>query len=104
MGRVVAVPRNHIPLRCPVCSAIGVAVLDSRVKRGGSIRRRRACNACGHRYFTIEITEEAFRGLIQADTLDRQRQVIGRATRLLQSLLSGDVSALPKDTSHNPTD
>ena len=42
-------------MRCPKCSADDDRVIDSRSVRGGlAIRRRRVCNACGHRFTTYE--------------------------------------------------
>ncbi|MGD0742711.1 MAG: transcriptional regulator NrdR [Acidimicrobiales bacterium] len=42
-------------MRCPRCSACDDHVVDSReVDRGESIRRRRECRHCGHRYTTFE--------------------------------------------------
>lgn len=42
-------------MRCPKCSSLEDRVVDSRVQReGGTIRRRRECLKCGHRYSTIE--------------------------------------------------
>lgn len=43
---------------CPVCRSGSLKVLDSRESRdGGSIRRRRACLDCGHRFTTYERIE-----------------------------------------------
>lgn len=43
---------------CPVCRSGSIKVLDSRESRdGGSIRRRRACVDCGHRFTTYERIE-----------------------------------------------
>ncbi len=42
-------------MRCPRCTSPEDRVIDSRVsKDGASIRRRRECIACGHRYSTTE--------------------------------------------------
>ncbi len=42
-------------MRCPKCTSIEDKVVDSRVsKEGNTIRRRRECAECGHRYTTIE--------------------------------------------------
>ena len=41
---------------CPECSSNNHFVSDSRSKRAlNSIRRRRRCRVCGHRWFTIEM-------------------------------------------------
>ena len=43
-------------MRCPKCTSIEDKVVDSRIsKEGNTIRRRRECAECGHRYTTVEI-------------------------------------------------
>ncbi len=55
-------------VRCPVCSSPSTKVLDSREGRDHrSIRRRRSCNACGHRFTTHERVEETLPGIIKRD-------------------------------------
>jgi transcriptional repressor NrdR len=42
-------------MRCPKCGSLDDRVVDSRIQReGGTIRRRRECVTCGHRYSTLE--------------------------------------------------
>ena len=42
-------------MRCPFCGSDDNQVKDSRpVEEGGSVRRRRQCNACGARFTTFE--------------------------------------------------
>ena len=42
-------------MRCPKCTSIEDKVIDSRISReGNTIRRRRECLECGHRYTTTE--------------------------------------------------
>lgn len=42
-------------MRCPKCTSIEDKVIDSRISReGNSIRRRRECLECGHRFSTTE--------------------------------------------------
>ncbi|WP_158736615.1 transcriptional regulator NrdR [Alteribacillus sp. YIM 98480] len=44
---------------CPACHSDATRVLDSRPSNEGkSIRRRRECDACHHRFTTFEIVEE----------------------------------------------
>ena len=43
-------------MQCTLCSFSKVRVIDSR-SSGATIRRRRECTACGHRYTTYEIVE-----------------------------------------------
>lgn len=43
-------------MRCPKCTSIEDKVVDSRIsKEGSTIRRRRECLECGHRYSTTEV-------------------------------------------------
>lgn len=45
-------------MRCPRCNSDSIKVLDSRDAQGGhAVRRRRACEKCGHRYTTYERIE-----------------------------------------------
>ena len=47
-------------MRCPRCEATGTRVIDSRDLEGGTtIRRRRECEACSHRFTTYERPEGA---------------------------------------------
>lgn len=46
-------------MRCPNCQQTGTRVLDSRhVNDGNSVRRRRECESCHHRFTTFETVEE----------------------------------------------
>ena len=46
-------------MRCPRCSGLEDKVIQSRISRdGSSIRRRRECARCSHRYTTYEKVEE----------------------------------------------
>jgi transcriptional repressor NrdR len=46
-------------MRCPKCSCQDDKVIDSRSSReGATIRRRRECISCGHRYTTYEEIEK----------------------------------------------
>jgi transcriptional repressor NrdR len=46
-------------VRCPVCRAEDTKVVDSRVaQEGASVRRRRQCLSCSHRFTTFERIEE----------------------------------------------
>ncbi len=44
-------------MRCPICSSEKSNVIDSRPTESGTIRRRRECVACKHRYTTYEVIE-----------------------------------------------
>ena len=42
-------------MRCPKCTSLDDKVIDSRISQeGNTIRRRRECLECGHRYTTTE--------------------------------------------------
>lgn len=70
-------------MHCPVCKSPSTKVLDSREGRDGtSIRRRRACNACGHRFTTFERIEET---LVQVIKRDGSKQPFDR-DKLLRGL------------------
>ncbi|WP_088042986.1 transcriptional regulator NrdR [Bacillus sp. EAC] len=46
-------------MKCPTCNFNGTRVLDSRpVDEGRSIRRRRECEECQHRFTTFERVED----------------------------------------------
>jgi transcriptional repressor NrdR len=47
-------------MRCPHCENDATRVIDSRdLENGSTIRRRRECEACGHRFTTYERPEGA---------------------------------------------
>lgn len=71
-------------MRCPKCGSIEDKVIDSRQSKDGtSIRRRRECLACEHRYTTYEQVERADLRVIKRDQrhepFDRHKLVSGIA-------------------------
>lgn len=50
--------------RCPSCAALDSHVIDTRFHEA-TYRRRRACDTCGTRFTTYEISREALEGLIE---------------------------------------
>jgi transcriptional repressor NrdR len=55
-------------MRCPRCEAAATRVIDSRdLENGSTIRRRRACEACGHRFTTYERPEGARLAVVKRD-------------------------------------
>jgi transcriptional repressor NrdR len=55
-------------LRCPRCNEGGTRVIDSRdLEAGSTIRRRRECEACAHRFTTYERPEGARLTVIKRD-------------------------------------
>ena len=55
-------------MHCPSCQASGTRVIDSRdLDNGSTIRRRRECETCGHRFTTYERPEGARLLVIKRD-------------------------------------
>jgi transcriptional repressor NrdR len=72
-------------MRCPKCTSIEDKVIDSRISREGStIRRRRECLECGHRYSTTE-------GLVRDGMVVIKRD--GRREEFTREKLMGSVRA-----------
>src|SRR5436190_16617787 len=72
-------------MRCPKCTSIEDKVIDSRISREGStIRRRRECLECGHRYSTTE-------GLVRDGMVVIKRD--GRREEFSREKLVGSVRA-----------
>jgi len=47
---------------CPNCESHETIVLDVRSRRDNSLRRRRQCKHCGHRFTTVEAVVEPKHG------------------------------------------
>lgn len=70
-------------MKCPKCEHRENKVIDSReVREGASIRRRRLCLNCGHRFTTYE---EVLRAAMQVIKRDGRREELSRE-KLMQSL------------------
>ena len=67
-------------MRCPKCPPADTKVLDTRTsKNETSIRRRRECLECGHRFTTIE---EVLRADLQVVKRDGRREDFDRGKML----------------------
>jgi transcriptional repressor NrdR len=69
-------------VRCPLCLTPDTRVVDSRTaEEGATIRRRRSCQACGHRFTTYERLEEVPLTVIKRsgrrEPFDRAKIVVG---------------------------
>lgn len=67
---------------CPKCRADDTRVIDSRdAEEGSSIRRRRACASCSHRFTTYERIDEVALVVVKSDgarePFDRAKIVSG---------------------------
>ena len=68
-------------MHCPVCDSPSTKVLDSRDGRdGASVRRRRSCDDCGHRFTTHERIDETLPVVVKRD---RTRQPFNPAKLML---------------------
>lgn len=55
-------------MHCPFCQNTDTRVIDSRVSDdGATIRRRRACEACGERFSTLETVELKLPNIVKSD-------------------------------------
>ena len=55
-------------MRCPKCGFEDTKVLESRLSEGGrSVRRRRSCVACNHRFTTYEKEEDFVFSIVKKD-------------------------------------
>jgi transcriptional repressor NrdR len=92
MGSVLQIDQRHkvwFDMRCPKCGCQDDKVIDSRASReGATIRRRRECVGCGHRYTTYEEIERA--GLVIMKR-DNRREELSK-----EKLLSGIRKACQK--------
>ena len=68
-------------MRCPICSYEDSKVVDSRPTDNSSIRRRRECLSCHHRFTTYEFIEKVPLFVIKKDgskeVFDRQKLLAG---------------------------
>jgi transcriptional repressor NrdR len=83
-----------VVVRCPACGHADTRVVDSReAEDGQSIRRRRACDACGERFTTRERSESA---RIQVIKRDGTRQEFDRR-KLASAIGKGASKQLSSD-------
>ena len=68
-------------MKCPMCGSEDSKVTDSRPSENSSIRRRRECNECKHRFTTYEFIEKTPLFVIKKDgskeVFDRQKILLG---------------------------
>lgn len=68
-------------MRCPMCNYEDSKVIDSRPTENASIRRRRECLSCKHRFTTYEFVEQVPLFVIKKDggkeVFDRQKLLAG---------------------------
>lgn len=68
-------------MKCPICGVDDDRVVDSRPTENASIRRRRECKSCKHRFTTYEFVEQVPLFVIKKDgtkeVFDRQKLLAG---------------------------
>ncbi|HWR68491.1 MAG TPA: transcriptional regulator NrdR [Desulfomonilia bacterium] len=89
-------------MRCPRCSGLEDKVLQSRISQEGkSIRRRRECATCGHRFTTYEHIEEYMPVVVKKDgrreTFDPGKVVTGIMTACEKRPVSMEAIETVKD-------
>lgn len=71
-------------MRCPNCNSEDTRVVDTRTAQDFSVRRRRQCNICGHRFTTFERLEEVPIYVVKKDKgrvrFDREKLLRGLKT------------------------
>jgi transcriptional repressor NrdR len=82
-------------MRCPRCRADDTKVIDSReAEEGSSIRRRRLCASCQHRFTTYERLEEVPMVVIKSggtrEPFDRSKIVAGITAAAKGRPVTGD--------------
>ncbi len=87
-------------MRCLSCGSVETRVVDSRpAEEGSSIRRRRACEACGRRFTTFERAQGLGLRVVKRDgtkePYDRDKMIAGiRKAFVNRPATDEDVSAL----------
>ena len=57
--------RGYIGIRCPGCGDVRATVLDTKVREGGSVRRRRnECRECKFRFTTYEVLASEYEKML----------------------------------------
>jgi transcriptional repressor NrdR len=89
-------------MRCPQCGTRDTRVVDSRdLDESATIRRRRACEACGSRFTTYERVEAARLILVKRDgtrqEFDRDKLASGLAKALTRRPVADDAAERAAD-------
>lgn len=64
-------------VRCASCASASSEVHDTRPTLAGTIRRRRWCKVCGHRYTTQEVEGARLDRLMELEKLDSRLRGLG---------------------------
>lgn len=61
--------RENLRSTCPVCLTTSLRVIESKPGQNGTVRRRKACEQCGHRFTTREITDNTYFQLLESQRI-----------------------------------
>lgn len=64
----MAVIEGDTGIKCPMCRAARLDVIDTR-PYGETVRRKRGCRACGFKFYTLEVVEETVASLPELDPM-----------------------------------
>ena len=89
-------------MKCPICGFEDSRVVDSRPTENSSIRRRRECLSCKHRFTTYEFVEQVPLFVIKKDgtkeVFDRQKLLSGLIKSCYKRTVTADqLEDLTKD-------
>lgn len=80
-------------MRCPFCQHPHSSVLETRMRHERTmLTRRRRCDACAHRWVTIEL---------ERDTLARMRLHAQQVAALLATIAAATLTDEATDTEHH---
>jgi transcriptional repressor NrdR len=90
-------------MRCPKCSSEDSKVLDTRAGKAASIRRRRECLSCEHRFSTIEEVLREDLAVIKRDgrkeSFDRHKMAKGLQRAISKRSIDAEqINALLSET------
>lgn len=72
---------------CAACGSQQSSVKDSRPRDDGCIRRRRACDDCGHKWTTVEVELSSYQASLDQESLEAMR-VANRALKVAFNRMS----------------
>lgn len=83
-ARQIAESDRQSPIPCPECDGVSIGVTDSRPTNSlgfPTIRRRRLCADCGHRWVTIEVPFGSVADMRDAHRAELQKEVADAIVR-----------------------
>lgn len=91
------VHRTESLLKCPACLSRSVRVIDSRPDlEGHTVRRRRGCSACNHRWNTREVDVEDIQSFEEVDNIIQELDDFVAKLKRLRRRAAQRAEATPK--------